>query len=1351
MHGSLLTQDFISEGIRATSAWSMLPDAEFSAFRAALARIYAPVTADTVLNEAQTEADLIHPVLSALGWTSLTQQQTNAHGRFDVPDALLFTDADARQTALGELRADMRFRHGAAIVESKRWLRPLDRGDGANRLEIDTPSSQMLRYLTQAEIASERAVMWGILTNGRHWRLYWQGARSRSEEFLEVDLAGMLQVSGLQADLLAAPVDDPVHELKAFYLLFRAAAFRVQTDDPDARTFHGIALAESRHWESRVSNSLGQRVFTDVFPQLVSALASADPQAQTHAHEYREQLKRAVLTLLYRLLFVLYAEDRNLLPVHDRRYDDYSLRAIRNDIAARMDRKDVFSARSSNLWQHLRNLFGAIAQGDASLGLPAYNGGLFDDAREPLLARLELADADLAPVIDALSREPDRAGEPRRLNYRDLSVQQLGSIYERLLEQAVVRDADGAIGVRPASFARKVSGSYYTHDDLVKLLIAQSLQPLIAERVREFETQFAALHAQHGTIAVRRHALEAYDPAATVLALKVCDPAMGSGHFLVSAVDYLADQVLENLAIASTLVNARAADWHYESPIAARIRDIRGRLLANARSGGWSVDENQLDDRHIVRRMILKRVIHGVDKNPMAVELAKLSLWLHTFTVGAPLSFLDHHLHRGDALFGERVGEVIAELRRRGGLFVEGDLVQIAVASESLREIGELTDIDIAEVHHSQNLMAQAHAAVQPLRCLLDVWQALRWLAPQDAPRRQRTDKHAALADLLSGRFGSNLLIVVQHGAIGREPGDADKVGAINALLDECRALAAEEGFLHWELAFPTAWRGLASGRPHGGFDAILGNPPWDRLKLQQVEWFAERRPQIALQARAADRTRLIRALQASADPLYAEYEHASGSYPLLSGGDINLYSLFVERAQAIVDARGIVALLTPSGISADKGAADFFRSISTTGRLAALFDFENRKGFFPDVDSRFKFSALVFGGAARVFEHARCAFYLHRVEDIAARSIVLGRDDFAAVNPNTGTAPIFRSARDAQIVTRLYRAHPVLVDRRPERATPPLPARALWPVRYVRMFDMTNDSGLFRTTAWLQEHGGYQTAAHRWQCGGEAYVPLYEGKMVQAYDHRAASVVVNPDNLHRPAQPMPASAAQHADPAWLPEPQAWVVDTPSNELIACGWALAFKHVTAPTNVRTMIAAICPMAGYGNSLPLLLSRDASACALLLANLNSMALDFVCRQKVQGQNLNLYLVEQLPLIAPARFSEPLGSGSVGELVRREVLRLSYTAHDLAPFARDLGYAGAPFAWDADDRRHRLARLDALFMRLYGLDRDDAAYVLDSFPIVREADEAAYGRYRTRELVLAYMNALAAGDIDTQVHG
>lgn len=216
-----------------------------------------------------------------------------------------------------------------------------------------------------------------------------------------------------------------------------------------------------------------------------------------------------------------------------------------------------------------------------------------------------------------------------------------------------------------------------------------------------------------------------------------------------------------------------------------------------------------------------------------------------------------------------------------------------------------------------------------------------------------------------------------------------------------------------------------------------------------------------------------------------------------------------------------------------------------------------------------------------------------------------------------------------------------------------------------------------------------------------------------------------------------------------LPPPQFYVDATSVKGQLATEWMLAFKHVSAPTNVRTMIAAICPHAGAGNSLPLLTCNldDTELAVLLLANFNSLCMDYVLRQKLQGQNLNLFVVEQLPLIAPQAYAGRLGDGSIADFVRNEVLRLSYTAHDLADFARDLGHDGPPFAWDAEDRRHRMARLDALYFNLYGLSREEAAYVLDTFPIVREQDEAAFGRYRTRELVLGYMNALAAGDTTT----
>ena len=263
------------------------------------------------------------------------------------------------------------------------------------------------------------------------------------------------------------------------------------------------------------------------------------------------------------------------------------------------------------------------------------------------------------------------------------------------------------------------------------------------------------------------------------------------------------------------------------------------------------------------------------------------------------------------------------------------------------------------------------------------------------------------------------------------------------------------------------------------------------------------------------------------------------------------------------------------------------------------------------------------------------------------------------------------------------------------------------------------------------------------------------KGKMVQAFDHRAASVVVNPQNLNRPARPREASIAEHANPTWLPEPQFWVGADSFEWPEELGWTVGFKDVTAPTNVRTMIAALLPAGAFGNTLPVLVPDSVEvACYkevayLFAACLNSFAFDFVARQKVQGQHLNWFIVEQLPVIAPGDYDRRFGETTARDLVRDHVLRLTYTAHDMAPFARDLGYEGPPFTWDEEERRHLRARLDALYFHLYGLSREDAEYVLGTFPIVRKQDEAAFGSYRTRDLVLAYMNALDVGDTETVV--
>ncbi|OLP04975.1 Eco57I restriction-modification methylase domain-containing protein [Rhodoferax antarcticus] len=1496
MQGQLFSQDFLTRGVQGTPPNQALSVTSFAAFESTLRTIYGGLDAASTINEAQTESLVINKVLVALGWGDDFMPQVNLSGkrREDVPDCLLFADAAAKARAL-PLKDDLRYRHGLAILEAKRWLRPLDRGDLSEATDPDAPSSQMLRYLSRSDVVSERAVKWGMLTNGAVWRLYWQDARSRSEEFFEVDLAAALGLPGIQHTLDEVAPD---HALKLFHLFFSRAAFLPQDWDNAGRSFHAYALNEARLYEEKVSQDLGARVFADIFPQLADALARGDLHAQTHkighgqftrpqfTPVYLDEVREAALVMLYRLLFLFYAEDRNLLPVRDPRYAPYSVRRIREEVRDKVDAGTRFSKTMPLIWLSLSGAFDLIDVGDDDIGMPAYNGGLFARERSALLTRTKVPDSVMAPIIDALSR---RTEELLRgwINYRDLAVAHLGSIYERLLQYSLVHEVQAKddykdkpeinrISAQPASFARKVSGSYYTHDDLVRLILRESVGLLAQERLDGFAAHLKKLSKKTSLNPSDWDALDTKDPASQILELKICDPAMGSGHFLVALVDFLADRVLETVATATLDVNAQPWAAHlvesgrpWQSPVLARLAHIRSSIKTTAKEHGWVVTDAQLDDRHIVRRMILKKSIFGVDKNPMAVELAKTALWLHTFTVGAPLSFLDHHLKIGDSLHGEQLPVVQRGLQDLGALLLQTEFDRLARSAKALAQVADLTDVDIGEAQLSKQLATEAAEQLAPIHAVLDFWRALRWLIPgwpvkkvsqlaqllklpkQEQMRQSeladgKHPEYAAMLKLLEP--GQNLVALL---GVGQVEGTDPASQAANALMGRARALAQRETFFHWQTSFPTVF-GMGS---KGGFDAMIGNPPWDRIKLQEVEWFAERSPAIAAQPRAADRKRMIAALQGvnmtqtgvNTPPmvdLWAHYQDASeraeanarvlgngklgsGDYPLLGGGDVNLYSLFVERAQALIQPQGVVALITPSGIAADKGAAEFFRSISSTGKLRALFDFENRKVFFPDVHASFKFCALVFGNAPRYAPvpgnssysvpnpplalanqalvaidlgaveitgatppkplplplplPTRCAFYLHSLAELddPERTLLLGAQDFVRVNPNTGAAPIFRNRRDADITLKLYARHPVLV--RHGAVSNSLGKQSdekTWPVKYAAMFHMTNDSGLFLKAEELQAQGWVPAPLNRWEKPAtgkdkgriQTAVPLYEGKMVQMFDHRAADVVVNEANLKRAAQQESVSQSEKASSARYPSPQYWVLDSNVVNTWDGDWCIAYKSVTAPSNMRTLIAAIVPRCGVGNSMAMLIPQAgaetgyADWAPLLMANLSSMAFDFALRQKVQGQNLNWFIVEQATVIAPERFQEPLPAAfaaamraaklmnghpddpTVADFVIPQVLALTYTAFDMAPFARDLGYVDAqgavlpPFVWNEDERRARLTALDALFFYLYGLDAEDAAYIMDTFPIVREHDTKVLGHYRTQVDVLQVLALL-----------
>ena len=573
-----------------------------------------------------------------------------------------------------------------------------------------------------------------------------------------------------------------------------------------------------------------------------------------------------------------------------------------------------------------------------------------------------LKDKAIAPIIYNLSHT--KAAEGRHfVNYRDMSVQQLGSIYERLLEQEPVRTDQGKIIIRPNSYARKDSGSYFTPQELVDLIVNNTLKPLAEERLAAFEAGAKELEDDPRPVAERKADLVKLDPAEAVLNLKVLDPAMGSGHFLVTAVDFLSDYIAE--LVESTPSVPIWLKGEYASPLIDRIAAIRQDIIQRAMESSWALDQTQLTDQTIIRRMVLKRCIYGVDKNPLTVELAKVSLWLHSFTVGAPLSFLDHHLRCGDSLVGLTVMEATQELNRLSGLFASSAIAGAETATAGMQQIEEMSDADISEVQESASLFQEVESTTSELRSMLDLLNGIRWLTA-GMKSKERKAFESPLVNTL-GQQPAQAFELLAKGPDSLDEGttetEDEAFAAFGQLWNDAKAMAERESFLHWEVAFPGVWSGWENSQPDGGFDAVIGNPPWDRIKLQEVEWFATRSPELALASTAAARKAGIQQLRQTGAPLVGEFDTAkdqaetlgklirnSGQYPLLSSGDINLYSLFVERATSLVNARGMVGLLTPSGIYADLTAAPFFKSISTNGRIAGLFDFENRKIFFKDV-----------------------------------------------------------------------------------------------------------------------------------------------------------------------------------------------------------------------------------------------------------------------------------------------------------------------------------------------------------------------------------------------------------------
>lgn len=1038
----------------------------------------------------------------------------------------------------------------------------------------------------------------------------------------------------------------------------------------------------------------------------------------------KEQYHRGLLRLVYRLLFVFVTEDRDLLlrPLPAPAASNYA------DVAAGRDRYTRYFSTGrlrrlswvragsphTDLWQAQRLVFRALGDhGHDGLAIPAL-AGLFDPdpGSHDLFLGSHLSNESFLAAIRAMAwvELPGQRVQP--VDYRNLGAEELGSVYESLLELVPQVELPERVFhlQRLAGNERKTTGSYYTPPSLVSALLDSALDPVLDEAVSG--------------------ATDTADGEKRLLAVTICDPACGSGHFLVAAARRIA------------------------------------RRLAQLRSGEDEPTPTQV--RHALRDVV-GTCIYGVDINDLAAELAKVSLWMEALEPGKPLGFLDARIRVGNSLLGvtpqlldrgvpnsafEHLEgddkKYAAGIRKRNKETATGQGMLVGLRGGTIRDVfvdarrEAITlqdDVDKVRDQRRHWLAFESSPAYIGQKIHADAWcSAFVWPLREDAPEPPVDAIVTALKD---------------------DPHTPVLEGTVR----QVKELAAEYGFFHWHLEFPE----IFDEQRNGGFRCVLGNPPWERVKLQEKEFFAGRDEAIAKASNAAARKKLIAALATSGSRFdqdllrdwQAALRHSSGishfiresdRYPLTATGDINTYAVFAETARLILHPQGQLGIIVPTGIATDSTTQHFFRDLVVTKTLRSLYDFENEEKVFPAVHNQYRFTLLAVSGRLRQITEITLAFRLRKAADIAARTYTLTPEEITLLNPNTGTCPVFTSRRDAEITLAIYRRVPALWG----------PDGNAWRITFLRMLDMANDSGMFRTGEQLADDWKmFGNRFHRIEDGVDRWMlPLYEAKMVHHYDHRFSTYSgATQEQLNAGRLPH-LTEAEHSDPTCAPTPRYWVsheaVDEklssePGNDKVNWDrdWLLGWRDICRSVDERTLIFSVLPRSAVGDKL--LLAFPSRHPAPYQANMSALVLDYIVRQKHSGASLKYFTVRQLAVLPPEIYdSKPTWdtSDNLGEWIKARVLELTYTSYDISPYAADLGESGAPFQWEPSRRESIRAELDAAYFHLYAIDRDDVEYILDTFKVMRGRDEKAYGEFRTKRLILETYDAMRKA-IDSSV--
>lgn len=1150
------------------------------------------------------------------------------------------------------------------------------------------PQAMLQEYLNRTD-----GDLWGILSNGLRLRLLRDSTAFAGSAYVEFDLEAIFD-----GELYA--------EFQLLWLLCHQSRVEKRSG-PDA----GPADCWLEVWRAEATEA-GTRALERLRDGVEHALREFGTGFLTHPKNdwLRAALHsgslsdrdyhKALLRLIYRLLFTFVAEDRGALldpsaPLAAReRYAEYfSTQRLRK--LSRLRSGGVHP----DLWRTQRMVLGALGgEGMSQLGVPAL-GGLFDpDRRAPaiggaphrdLVLGAELTNQAFLGAIRRLAWIKLPNQRTQAIDYRHLGAEELGGVYESLLELVPRVDLDTREFTLEhlSGNERKTTGSYYTPPALVSALLDSALDPVLDEAVSS-----------------------STDPAQkerNLLAVTVCDPASGSGGFLVAAARRIA------------------------------------RRLAQVRSGE---DEPTPDAVQQALHDVVARCIYGVDMNDLAAELAKVSLWLEALEPGKPLGFLDARIRIGNSLFGTTPALLKSGVPSDAFKDIEGDDKKIAasVRKRNAMELkgqgllGGFTDPAIAKSYaDGRSRLTAPTDDLGSIRARGADWDAL-----MASPERRVLQLHA---DAWASAF---VWPMKKSAAPPPTTGVVDDLATFDGAeqhpetVVQVDALSREYQFFHWHLEFPEVFGELdgAGASPDGwsgGFSCMLGNPPWDQIELKETEFFASRDEAIS-KATGAKRKAMIAKLSTIDPILDGEYRAekrridalrkftANGRYPLTGRGRVNTYAVFAELFRGLTAPEGRSGVIVPTGIATDATTQFFFKDLVETESLAALYDFENSKAIFSSVHRSFKFCILSVAGRAWELEAAQFAFFLDNPLQIESTRFGLTAEEILLLNPNTGTVPIFRSRRDAEITLGIYRRVPVLINENdPVNGNP-------WGISFMQgLFNMTTDSHLFRTREELESEG--------WSLNGNVFerdelrmFPVYEGKMVHQFDHRWAT--------YTGIEARDVGPGLKSDLSFLALPRYWVAESDAQDKLqdrwSAHWLLGWRDIARSTDVRTTIASFIGQcaAPEGGLLLMLIDRGARASAVLCAVMNSFIFDFAARQKVGGTHLKYFTMRQLPAPLPVALERrpPWAEKSYEDWIVDRVVELVATADDMTGLARELDATIAEF--DPERRRVLRAELDAAMLNLFGVSRADAAYILDTFPIVARQDVDTYGEYRTKRLIL-----------------